>query len=89
MTSLNPNKDYYLMPGPIPSENDGEVHHISAVELARLYGVNLHAENVHVIQEEERGYAGVWEPGNDIFLYPQSDGDYTIPNSTTKNKDNG
>lgn len=72
-------KTYYLMPGTVISKTDGDQHKIGASQLARLYGVPLSAPNVHVLREEEQSYARTISPDQDVFLYPDSGGEYELP----------
>lgn len=67
------------MPGYVISKTDGDEHFISAGRLAQLYGVPFHAQNVTVIREEEQGHARTIDSSHDIFLYPDPDGDYSLP----------
>lgn len=68
---------YVLHPGPVRSRHDGDVHHIPARELARLYGVPPTSCAVH--RDPLPGcHAKVWPPGT-VHLYPSSSGNYTLP----------
>ena len=62
---------YLLCPGSVISREDGGLHHISAAELASLYGVPYSECWVERISESY--------PLDIIRLYPRRDGDYTLP----------
>lgn len=61
---------YILCPGTIVSESDGDVHFISASDLARLYGVRM-CECKVLDFVNSRNHT-------DIFLAPRSDGNYSL-----------
>ncbi len=65
-------KKYLLKPGYIPSENDGDLHYVSPVQLKNLYQVPM---NECLI------FSGRTYRLNPqlIILQPQYDGNYTIP----------
>jgi hypothetical protein len=62
-------RTYVLCPGYIISRTDGQMHHVGAAELKRLYGVR--PEDRTIIAG--RGYREV--PG-DVMLLPRNDGAY-------------
>lgn len=77
---------YLLCPGPVRSRTDGQVHHVSAAQLARLYRVpmdecvtlprpgNPCATDLILSLMERSG------PGGDLIrLHPRFDGDYRLP----------
>lgn len=65
---------YVLYPGYVTSMNDGDRHFIGGPRLARLYGLNIRDPNVVFGDVPEyRKQEG------DIHLYPQEEGDYTLP----------
>lgn len=68
---------YVLCPGLVCSITDGDVHYISASALAKLYGVRLGECAV------ASAYNFRERPG-DIYLHPQSDGDYTLKRKIKK-----
>ena len=69
-------KKYLVIGDYIISENDGQVHFVSARQLCELYGLNPHAPNVRLadIRRPETfwGYDDSW-----IRLYPKYDGKYS------------
>ena len=68
---------YVLHPGEISSKTDGDIHHITAPELARLYGIDY--KKCRVIYdsdpEKNRGYTNNPEH---VHLWPTYSGDYTL-----------
>ncbi len=72
-------KKYLLCPGPVTSKIDGDRHHISASDLARLYGVQM---SECVVRSESlistRG-RGLNENNGLIELWPRYDGNYKLP----------
>lgn len=67
-------RHYVLAPGTVISKTDGQCHHISADQLARLYGVRREA--CYVWTPESRGRP----PSRDLrWLRPRYDGDYRLP----------
>jgi hypothetical protein len=66
-------KRYLLRPGPVRSRTDGQLHHVGARELARLYGVPM--SECLVSRGDTRGL----EFGRLIVLAPRYDGDYRLP----------
>lgn len=57
------------------SMHDGEVHYISAMALAELYGVRL--EYCRIIHEDDKiKNLGFHFKPDDIHLYPREDGCY-------------
>lgn len=70
---------YIIHPGWVRSENDGDLHYISARTLMSLYQLNLHDPSIHyVVDQDGRGF-GICETPGDIHLYPRADGDYSLP----------
>lgn len=68
-------KKYIVIPGEVRSQNDGDIHFISAQQLIHLYGVDPKECKIVTRGEAEiRGFFGDW-----IFLFPRQDGNYTIP----------
>lgn len=73
--------NYALYPGPVISASDGQLHEVSAHELARLYQVSM-ADCVVV---HERDMSESWlraharRSAKLIPLRPRSDGDYRRP----------
>ncbi len=67
-------KRYVLAPGRVISKTDGQRHHITAAQLARLYGVSL---DQCLIYRSSR-VAGTLRAGLPI-LTPRADGDYRLP----------
>jgi len=69
-------KKYILMGGPVRSKSDGDLHHITAQQLCRLYNLN----------PEECIFADVMRPETYqcyrtedlIELNPRYDGDYNL-----------
>lgn len=74
---------YLLCPGPVRSRSDGQVHHVSAPELARLYGVAM-ADCVALpgrpgdrpLRDTLLARAA---RGELVYLHPRYDGDYRLP----------
>lgn len=65
----------FLHPGEVKSKNDGDIHFISAQQLARLYGVNY--KECHVIyQDRPETSRGVVARHDDVHLFPRYDGNY-------------
>jgi hypothetical protein len=66
---------YVLCPGWVTSQNDGEQHYIDAMQLARLYGVDLRNCLIRPARRslDSADYAGK------VFLHPRFDGDYRLP----------
>ena len=65
---------YVMHSGHIRSENDGDLHFISASRLCQLYGLS-HKQRHNVIYYHEKCYKR--RPG-DIHLHPKNDGDYSL-----------
>lgn len=64
---------YILMPGHVISPSDGESHYVRAEKLANLYGVSMcECVTAPVIRD-------FYRRDELIPLYPQSDGNYTLP----------
>lgn len=68
---------YVLFPGEVCSKSDGNVHYITAPELARLYGVQYRYCKV-VYRDRESSVRGYIKQQNDIELYPREDGEYSL-----------
>ena len=64
---------YVLCPGPVASRNDRDWHHISAQQLARLYGVKM--RDCITMSETFREQPGV----KYVYLKPRYSGDYRLP----------
>lgn len=80
---------YLLCPGPVLSRHDRQVHHITAPDLAALYGVRfgdclvLPALGRELYPCERLRLLERSEPGGDLIaLYPRDDGDYRLPQPT-------
>lgn len=70
---------YVLFPGEVRSKTDGDIHYITAPELARLYGVDYRKCKV-VYRDKESSIRGWYRPQpDDVALYPKSNGDYSLP----------
>lgn len=81
---------YLLCPGLVRSRNDGDWHHVSAMELAWLYGVRMAeclvlpdvgrerfpCERLRLIERCEAG-------GDLVMLRPCADGQYQLPSPPT------
>ena len=73
-------KKYYVFPGDIWSQTDGDCHYITAADLMRLYRVNP-AECVIIrptLDQYQRSILYRMYPGL-IPLFPSSIGDYSRP----------
>lgn len=76
------NRRYVLHPGPVKSRNDGQVHYISAAQLADRYGVSLRE---CITYPQDGGTEGaikrrLWrDPVDAVHLYPRHDGNYQLP----------
>lgn len=75
---------YLLCPGLVRSRVDGQVHHIGADQLARLYGVSMAECLVMPLQRPEHHYIrtallNLVRQGELIALHPRYDGAYTLP----------
>lgn len=67
-----------LCPGRLISKNDGDVHHVSAGQLAALYGVPFSRCVVWTANSP-------WSPRpEDVVLYPQQSGKYELPEKAKK-----
>lgn len=64
---------YVLLPGPVRSAHDGQLHYIGASALAQLYGVPL--SRCVVWQNGPRAPV----PAGAVFLRPRADGIYRLP----------
>lgn len=82
---------YLLCPGFITSRTDGDRHHISAEQLARLYGVPLDeclvlnyggSPGLNHRRAELQSRAA---RGELLALYPRHSGDYTLPKQPHRN----
>jgi len=86
-------RKYVVFGGEVISKNDGEIHYIPAYKVCELYGLNPHASNV-ILVDIRRPETYKWlslmklEDGSWTFLYPRSDGNYTLPEGG-KNEKNG
>lgn len=86
---LQPIYQYLLLPGPVTSKNDGEVHVVSGERLCQLYGVPKSAcIEVDLKTREPYGFCKVEEIVRNVYglqvddlyvLAPRLDGDYTLP----------
>ena len=65
---------YALHPGEMISKSDGDMHYISAIQLASLYKVSM--TECIVIKDGEPGNS---ERPDLIHLWPKYDGDYKLP----------
>lgn len=77
---------YLLCPGSVISRTDGDRHHITAVQLARLYGVSM--DDCIVLSSDWSGPSGERrrnelraraDSGDLIALHPRYDGNYSLP----------
>lgn len=68
-------KKYALYPGSVRSINDGQVHYINGMQLARLYGVALDECVVVLPDRSSRDLLNL------IPLGPKANGDYRLPNA--------
>lgn len=67
-------KKYALHPGWVKSQNDSDLHFITAAQLAQLYGIHL---NEYIIWDPERPETFFGRIYMDyIHLYVKSDGNY-------------
>jgi hypothetical protein len=66
-------KKYLLMPGYVYSENDGDKHYISPLQLKNLYNVPMSECLIY----NERTFKNI--PKDLIVLKPSHSGNYTIP----------
>lgn len=69
---------YVLFPGIVISSEDGQIHLITAPELARLYGVDYTKCKV-VYRNKPSSIRGYRKTPDDIELYPKSNGRYELP----------
>lgn len=72
---------YVLFPGSVVSETDGQLHHITAPQLARLYGVDY--KKCKVVCPNTRGYR---KQKDDVELRPSFNGDYSLPDGGDLNE---
>jgi hypothetical protein len=72
-------KRYLILPGKVFSKEDGQLHHVSAEELMRLYSV-APEECVVLRNEGVHGRVGLDNEFLDslLWLAPRYDGDYHI-----------
>ncbi len=68
---------YVLHPGTVVSKVDGDLHFITAAQLAQLYGVRFDECIARETFEARECPAGL------IHLYPRFDGNYTLPKEIT------
>lgn len=73
-------KKCLLCPGRVRSKTDGDVHFISASNLARLYGVNM--EECYI-----KSQTGGVDESRLIALHPQYSGNYTLPSNLLSNEE--
>jgi hypothetical protein len=69
---------FVLFPGEVRSKTDGDIHYITAPELARLYGVDYKKCKV-VYRDKESSIRGYRPQMGDVALLPKSNGDYSLP----------
>lgn len=79
---------YLLCPGLVRSRNDGDRHHVSAMELAWLYGVRMADCLVLPPQRPENHRARMdlldrVRLGELVALQPHDDGQYRLPSPPT------
>ena len=74
---------YVLFPGYVRSKTDGDLHFIDARQLARLYGLRLHAPDTRdglyekdIIWVSRRNQEHFRELPGDVILRPRSSGNY-------------
>lgn len=76
---------YLLCPGPVRSKRDGQVHHVPAMQLAHLYGVQLSecailpGNRTPWDSRARETWLARANRGEVIALRPRYDGDYTLP----------
>lgn len=74
-------KRYTLYPGPVTSRADGQVHHVSADQLAALYRVNsrdcLVVTQADLCRADRRDLCA--RAAVLVALHPRSDGNYSLP----------
>lgn len=68
---------YLVCPGPVPSKNDKDWHHISAAALIRLYELR---PGEYVIRGQHQGY----DLATLMPLYPSYHGHYGRPDSPSE-----
>ena len=72
---------YALYPGPVTSRTDGQRHHVSARQLAALYGVDL--RECLVVTQADLEHPGMRDfcarAATLVALRPRYDGDYSLP----------
>lgn len=69
---------YVVFPGKVISKNDGDEHYIGAKKLMQLYGVSQR-ECLVISPNDPRRRD--YDFGDLIELFPQYDGDYTLPDN--------
>jgi hypothetical protein len=67
---------YVLHSGTVKSQNDGQIHRVSAGELITLYHLNPRECIFHPVWPYSLSFK---LPENALHLYPQSNGDYSLP----------
>lgn len=75
---------YLVHGGPVGSRTDGQVHHVSELQVARLYGLMTALSNVLLFRSlpDAMSYAeGAADRSTVHIVGPQSDGDYRVPDS--------
>ena len=78
---------YVLCPGRVTSASDGDRHYISAMQLARLYGVPYAACEIYEPAPYWPTSFYRWRRekwASLIWLHPKPDGDYTLPPKGSK-----
>lgn len=74
---VNMTKRFIVHPGPVHSKRDGQLHHVAATDLIRLYGVSPRECIIAEATPGQRRYAE--EKGVKlIHLKPRYDGDYSL-----------
>lgn len=77
---MSTDKKYALFPGPVTSARDGQRCHVTAWDLAELYGVRMdecviaHGVGMGPYRPDITGL---------IWLQPRADGDYRLPSEKT------
>lgn len=68
---------YFLHPGEMKSKNDGDIHYITAPQLARLYGLDY--KKCHVIYDDRpETRKGLRAKPGDVHLYPKYNENYSL-----------
>ncbi len=66
-------KKYLVVPGPVFSKHDGDLHHISAKQLMKLYGVDPKDCDIYNSTTDK-----ITNRDYDAILRVSYEGDYTI-----------